>query len=128
MKKCGIIILGEEEMTKYRFTEEEIVEIREARSRNRDKNVDKRLKALELRAEGRTGKEIAEITEYSPWYISKLVAKYREGGIEAITGKHYGGNRRNMTYEEEAEFLTQFIDEADGGHITDVSTIKSCLR
>jgi len=30
-----------------------------------------------------------------------------------------------MTYEEEAEFLTQFIDEADGGHITDVSTIKA---
>ncbi len=125
MKKCGIIILGEEEMMKYKFTEEEIVEIREARSRNRDKNVERRLKALELRAEGRTGKEIAEITEYSPWYISKLVAKYREGGIEAITGNHYGGNRRNMTYEEEAEFLTQFIDEADGGHITDVSTIKA---
>ncbi len=112
-------------MTKYGFSEEEIVEIQEARSRNRDKNVDRRLKALELRAEGRTGKEIAEITGYSLWYISKLAAKYRKGGIEAITGNHYGGNRRNMTYEEEAEFLNQFIDEADGGHITDVSTIKA---
>ncbi len=117
--------MGEEKMMKYRFTEEEIIEIREARSRNRDKNVDRRLKALELRAEGRMGKEIAEITEYSPWYISKLAAKYRKGGIEAITGNHYRGNRRNMSYEEEAEFLTQFINEAAGGHMTDVSTIKA---
>ncbi len=125
MKKRGIINLGEGKMMKYRFTEEEIVEIREARSQNRDKNVDRRLKALELRAEGCTGKEIAEITEYSPWYISKLAAKYHKGGIEAITENHYKGNRRNMTYEEEAELLAQFIDEADGGRITDVSAIKA---
>ena len=30
-----------------------------------------------------------------------------------------------MTYEEENEFLSQFIDEADGGHITDVLAIKA---
>ena len=30
-----------------------------------------------------------------------------------------------MTYEEEREFLAQFIDEADGGRITDVSAIKA---
>lgn len=112
-------------MRKYRFTEEEIAEIREARRKNRAKNVDRRLRALELKAEGRSGKEIAEITKYNRWYISKLAAKYREGGIEAIAGNHYGGNRRNMTYEEETEFLAQFINEADGGQIADVSAIKA---
>ena len=30
-----------------------------------------------------------------------------------------------MTYEEEAALLAQFINEADGGHITDVSAIKT---
>lgn len=30
-----------------------------------------------------------------------------------------------MTYEEEAAFLEQFIDDADGGHIIDVSKIKT---
>ena len=30
-----------------------------------------------------------------------------------------------MTYEEETELLEQFINEADGGHITDVSAIKT---
>ncbi len=116
---------GDDGRMKYTFTEEEIAEIQEARRKNRDKNVDRRLKALELKAEGRTGQEIAEITDYNPGYISKLAAKYRKGGIEAITGNHYGGNRRNMTYEEEAEFLEQFVHAAEGGHITNVSAIKT---
>ena len=30
-----------------------------------------------------------------------------------------------MTYEEEEAFLSQFINEADGGHITDVKAIKA---
>ena len=107
------------------ITEEELAEIKEARRKNRDKNADRRLRALELKAEGRKGKEIAELTGYSPWYISKLAAKYRKGGMEAITGNHYGGNHRNMTYEEEAEFLARFIDEADGGRITDTAAIKA---
>ena len=110
---------------KYVFTEAEIAEIQEARRKNRDKNVDRRLKALELKAAGRSGQEIAEMTGYNSGYITKLAAKYRKGGIEAITGNHYGGNRRNMTYEEEAELLKQFIHVADGGHITDVPAIKA---
>ena len=110
---------------KYKFTEEDIEIIRKARKQNKDKNVERRLKALELRATNHTGKEIAEVTEYNSWYISKLAAKYHTGGIEAITGNHYGGNRRNMSYEEETEFLAQFINEADGGHITDVKAIKA---
>ena len=110
---------------KYVFTEEAIAEIQEARRKNRDKNVERRLKALELKAAGLTGQEIAEMTDYNPCYISKLAAKYRKSGIEAITGNHYGGNRRNMAYEEEAALLAQFINEADGGHITDVSAIKT---
>ena len=110
---------------KYVFTKEEIAEIKEARRKNRDKNVDRRLKALELKAAGSTGQEIAKLTGYHSGYVSKLAAKYRKGGIEAITGNHYGGNRRNMTYEEETELLAQFINEADGGQITDVSVIKA---
>ena len=119
------MVRGDDRRMKCAFTEEEIVEIQEARRKNRDKNVDRRLKALELKAAGRTGQEIAEITGYHSGYITKLAAKYRKGGIEAITGNHYGGNRRNMTYEEEAELLEQFIHAADGGPITDVSATKT---
>ena len=34
--------------------------------------------------------------------VSQLVAKYRDHGLEAISGNHYGGNHRNMSFEEEA--------------------------
>ena len=62
-----------------------------------------------LRAEGADSKKISEVTGFHSAYVSTIVSKYIHGGIEAITGKHYGGNRRNMTYEEETEFLAQFI-------------------
>ena len=110
---------------KYTFTEEDIQAIQTARRKNRDKNVDRRLHALELRASGQKAKEIARITGYNDWYISKLAAKYHNGGLEAITGNHYGGNHRNMSFEEESAFLEQFIDDADDGQITDVSEIKA---
>lgn len=110
---------------KYHFGEEDIEMIQGARRENRDKNVERRLRALELKAEGHTGKEIAEITGYNPGYVSKLAAKYHAGGLPAITENHCGGNHRNMSYEEEAAFLEQFINDADGGRITDVSAIKA---
>lgn len=44
---------------KYTFTEEEKQEIREYRENNRDKIIEKRLEALEMRAEGKRNKEIS---------------------------------------------------------------------
>jgi len=110
---------------KYDIRPEEIAELQRARRRNRDKSKGRRLQALILHAEGYTGKQISEITGYNRQYLYELYRKYLSGGIEAIMGNHYGGNRRNMTYEEEAALLEQFIDDADGGHITDVSKIKA---
>ena len=49
-------------MKRYTFTLEETQEIKAAREKNRDKNVEKRLAALEMRAEGKQNKEIREIT------------------------------------------------------------------
>ena len=43
----------------------------------------------------------AEKVGVSAPYVSQLVAKYFAGGIEAIAGNHYGGNRRNKSVEEE---------------------------
>ena len=110
---------------KYEINKEKIEELDRARKNNRDKNVDRRLRALILHAQGYKGKKISEITGYNEKYLYELYRKYLTKGLEGITGNHYGGNHRNMTYEEESRFLAQFIDEADGGHITDVSAIKA---
>ena len=110
---------------KYEINEEKMEELQRARKENRDKNVDRRLHALILHGEGNTGKKISEITGYNEKYLFELYKKYLTKGLESITGNHYGGNHRNMTKEEEIQFLEQFQDEADSGHITDVSAIKA---
>ncbi len=109
---------------KHRYSEKDKELIKAARRSNKDKQVDRRLKALELQASGESAKEISRITGFHPAYISQLMAKYRDGGIEAITGNHYGGNRRNMSVEEEAELLEPFRQRASQGQLIEVSEIK----
>ena len=111
--------------SKYKITTEQKTEIEQARKKNKDKRTEAKLRVLVMRADGVTAKKIAEATGFHPAYISSIVSKYIHGGLEAIIGKHYKGNHRLMTYEEEEEFLAPFIEEADGGHITDVKGIKA---
>jgi len=113
---------------KHRYTEKDLEIIRAARKGNKDKRVEQRLKALELQASGKKGKEIAEITGFQPAYVSQLMAKYRDGGIEAITGNHYGGNRRNMSFEDEAALLEPFRKRAELGQVVETSDIKAAYE
>ena len=113
--------------SKYIITKEQLKEIEEARKDNKNKRVEAKLKALAMRGERASAKKI-EATGFHPAYISTLVSKYIHQGIESITHSRYGGNRRNMTYEEETEFLEQFVTDADGGRLTDVSVIKTAYE
>ncbi len=110
---------------KYRYSEKDLEIIKAARKANKRKQADRRLKALELQASGKSAKKISEITGFHPAYISQLMAKYRDGGIEAIVGNHYGGNRRNMSVEEEAKLLEPFRQRASQGQLIEISEIKA---
>ena len=112
----------------YRITAEQQAEIQEARRTNKNKNVENRLKALELRAEGKTLTEIGTICGYNPAYISNIIARYCNGGLEAIVGNHYKANRRNMSFEEEAELLEPFLQKAEAGQIVEVSEILAAYE
>ena len=109
----------------YRYTEEDKAIITAARKANKDKRAEKRLHALELRAAGKSAEEVASATGFHPAYISQLTGKYLAGGIEAISGNHYGGNRRNMAPEEEAALLEPYREKAEKGQIVEVSEIKA---
>lgn len=109
----------------HKYTEEDKAIIAKARKVNKDKRAEKRLHALELRACGKSAAEVASETGFHAAYISQLSAKYQKGGIEAISGNHYGGNRRNMTPEEEAALLEPFREKAEMGQIVEVSEIKA---
>ncbi len=113
---------------KHSYSEQDLEIIKAARKHNKDKQVERRLKAIELRIAGKKAKEIAEITEFHSAYIVQLMAKYRNGGIEAITGNHYGGNRRNMSIEEEAKMLEPFRQRASQGQMIEVSEIKAAYE
>ena len=112
----------------YKFSEEEIEEIVQARRENKDKRVEARLKALEMRARNVKASKIAELTGFHSAYISQLAAKYKNGGIEAITGNHYGGNRRNMSFEEEAAILAPFRERAAKGEMIEIKEIKASYQ
>lgn len=113
---------------KYRFTSEQIEEIAAARKKNKDKSVEARLKALWMRASGSKSKEVSIATGFHPAYVSKIVSKYINGGIDTIVGNHYGGNRRNMSFEEEQAIIDRFLDAAQKGRILEVSAIKEAYE
>ena len=81
-------------MKKYIFSEEEKQEIRICRERIPDRKAERRLQALELRAEGKRNKEISDITGFHVQYITILVSRYKTQGLESITENHYPGSRR----------------------------------
>jgi transposase len=109
---------------RYELSEGEKQELRSLRSRNKDKNVERRIRALLLYAEGEKCREIAIITGYAKTYIWELVAKYREHGFSVIGGGNYGGNHRNMSKAEEEALLEPFRKAAEAGQVVEISDIK----
>jgi transposase len=112
----------------YTITKEQKTELEEARKANKKKSVDRRLRALIMRGEGKQSNEIAQATEYHPAYISELVSKYCNEGLSAIIDNHYHGNRRNMSFDEEKALLETFKSAAEAGQIVEVSEIKKAYE
>ena len=112
----------------YKFSDEEMAAIKAARRETKDKRADARLKALELRAEGMELSEVSQATGFHAAYVSQLVAKYRDHGLEAISGNHYGGNHRNMSFEEEAAILAPFKARAEKGELVEISEIETAYQ
>lgn len=114
--------------SRYKFSEEEIKAIEQVRRDNKDKRAEARLKALELRAKGAASKEVAEATGFHAGSVTRLVAKYRNHGLEAISGNHYGGNHRNMSVKEEAAILAPFKERAEKGEMVEISEIAKAYQ
>ena len=105
---------------KYEFSPEQYTEIKNARKANRDKQTDRRLEVLELRCERKSLNEIAATTGFHRSHVSNLIRKYFEEGLEPVSEKHYPGNRRNMSFEQEARFLEAYRDIAEAGQMLDI--------
>ena len=109
---------------KYQFSSEQYAEIQTAKKANRDKQIDARLNVLVLRCEGKGLAEIAKETGFHRSHVSRLIKKYFEEGLPAISEKHYKGNRRNLSIEEEREFLESYRQQAEEGHLISIQAIE----
>lgn len=101
----------------YTLDKEKRNEIVLARKESHDKQVGKRLFAVQQRMEGKQNREIAERPETSSDVVSRWVSMYASGGIEALPAKKRQGHHRNMSYEEEVNFLAFFDACAQAGQI-----------
>lgn len=113
---------------KYRFSEEDHKLIKSARRENRDKQTDRRLRVLELRCEGMTQDAIAKMTGYHRSHVCSLIRKYFEEGLSSVAEKHYQGNRRNMSIEEETAFLEDYRKKSEKGQMLSVQEIASAYE
>ena len=107
----------------YRFSGEQIAELETAARKNKNKNIEKRLKALLLRGEGVKREEVSKITGFSVAHITQLTSKYQNNGISAIIENHYQGNHRNLSFREKTELLIPFMKAAESGQLVEISEI-----
>jgi len=119
---------GEKMPKTYAIKTETADEIKEARKTIKDKQTDKRLRAVQLRGEGKTNKEIAEQLETSSDMVSRWVSAYAKDGMSSLLPKKRTGNHRNMSVDEEREFLAEYKKQAEHGHIVEVSHIEAAYE
>ena len=110
----------------YKISAENVVEIKEVRKTITDKKVDRRLHAVQLRGEGLTNDEIAQKLDTSDKMVSQWVSAYiNNGGIAALLPKERIGMHRNLSIEEEKEFLSAYTKQAEAGQIIDLNELKA---
>ena len=109
---------------KYQFSPEQYAEILAAKKANRDKQIDARLNVLLLRCEGKGLVEIAKETRFHRSHVSGLIRQYFEEGLPAISEKHYKGNRRNLSLEEERVFLEKYRQQAEQGQLVSIQEME----
>jgi len=68
--------------------------------------------------------EVADKIGFVKTYISEISSKYLSGGINAIVGNNYKGNRRSLTLGQEVALLQLFKEKATAGQLVEISELK----
>jgi transposase len=108
----------------YEVSKAQAEEIEEIRKSIKDKSTDRRMRAVQLRGEGYSDAEIAVMVEAHVKVVSRWICIFIKKGIEALRAAKREGNRRNMSYEEESEFLAGFEAKAEQGEEVTAKDIK----
>ncbi len=102
------------------FTQDQITELKSALKDKQLSSYHKRIQAVYLRSQNLTYKAISDLIGLSHDTIWRLVKKYNQEGLSALTHDGRGGRHRSyLTYEEEKAFLKdQFAGSASGQFVT----------
>lgn len=114
-------------MSKVIITEEENRAVLTAKKKNKNKQIDKRLEVIKMRYEGKTKREISDITGYSAAWISELCKTFKSEGIDEYISLKYKANNRSLTMQEENEILNRFKNEAEKGRIVSAWEMKKAF-
>ena len=103
-------------------------EIRRALRKCKDTKALKRLQALDMRSRGMSNQAITDAIGFGQQYVTVLVTKYFQGGLDAIINDKRTSNNRRMSFEAEERFLEQFSEMAEAGELITVAAILSAFE
>lgn len=110
---------------KNKFNESQKEEIGCLKNRTTNLNLYKKIEVLDYATKGYTNREIARLTGYSLSRVSDFIREYTKNGIGYFTEEHRkGGNRRNLTKDEEQKILSKFDVQAKKGQVISLGAIK----
>lgn len=110
---------------KEKFSEKEKAEIKEWKEKIRDLKLYKKIEVLYYATKGYTNKKISELTDYSLSRVSDFISEYVQNGIGYFIEEHRkGGNRRNLTVEQEKDIIEKFEKKAIKGKVVNLSELK----
>jgi len=95
------------------YSEEQKLEINKAYKKSGNAKEKCRLLCIKLRVKkAMPSLKIAEISGLSQCFVEQLISTYNRFGIAEIKAKKQEGHNRNMTPEQEKEFLNPFLEKA----------------
>ena len=75
--------------------------------------------------QGRSTREVAELSGFSPRSVRRIWAEYQAGGAKEMQPRYTGKNRMKISFEAEEEVLLQCAGEANAGKFLRVAELQA---
>jgi len=106
------------------FSEEQKSAIKQGLREKNSPTDERRLLVLQAAEDGElTTADLAKIFRISASSVSHIIASFRKESIAGVRSTKLGGNRRNLSKEEEQEFLGRYVQQGEEGRMIEVSEI-----
>ena len=114
-------------MKRFQITdaEYEAIKAKEAKTKDKNKNISCRLRVLMLWHDGKSLNEIGEMMDLHPISVNGMCRRYRKEGLEEYARNKYTSHHWLLSWEKEEEILNAF--KAKSGQQITTKEIKVAL-